>query len=232
MQKVFSLFLAVLCAGVLVSSAVASSHDSLEVSIVKAPVAPDGTTAGAITDFVLTFADRNPAIDGIGIKNGGVVEVVLPDDFSNVGGTNTVVILQGWPQSPRVPFPYATNIAGNTVTLTLNDDWMPGAFGPGPKQVPSHSLRLSEPRSWDVPGLSDHTTGSSGERRADRRRVCAHHPEGQTQCECREFVQRAARAAAAVFQSSLSSGSQGRTCSPGRSLSMGQRFSTISRSRS
>ena len=125
MQKVFSLFLTVLVMGAVVPPATTSTHDTLEVSVEKAPIAPDGTTAGAVTDIVLTFADRNPAVDGVGIENGGIVEVVLPDDFANIGGVNTVIVLQGWPQSPRIPFPYATNIAGNTITLTLNGDWLP-----------------------------------------------------------------------------------------------------------
>ena len=118
------------------SNAAPASSSDLDVTIAKAPVAPDGTTAGAVTDFVVTFVDRDPAVDGIGLKVGGTIEVVLPDDFVNTGvGFNNAVLLQGWPQSPRVPFPYTIGISGNTITLTMTSDWMPGTFGPGPKQV-------------------------------------------------------------------------------------------------
>jgi hypothetical protein len=84
----------------------------------------------------LTFVNRNPSVDGIGIKEDGTIEVVLPESFVNTGaGGDVVVILQGWPQSPLVPFPYVTSIAGNTITLTMTQDWMPGVAGPGSKQV-------------------------------------------------------------------------------------------------
>jgi len=118
------------------STAAPKSKGDLDITTVKAPVAPDGTTAGAFTDFVIAFVDRDPAVDGIGLKAGGSIEVVLPDGFVNTGsGTNTVILLQGWPQSPRVPFPYTTNVSGNTITLTMTSDWPTGTFGPGPKQV-------------------------------------------------------------------------------------------------
>lgn len=116
-----------------------SSAGDLTVSAVRAPVAPDGATAGAVTDIVLTFVDRDPAVDGIGMKSGGTIEVVLADDFVNTGaGGDVGVVLQGWPQSPPAPppaFPWTSTIAGNTITVELTADWMPGDFGPGPKQV-------------------------------------------------------------------------------------------------
>ena len=46
----------------------------LEVSIRKAPIAPDGTTAKAKTDIVLTFVDPDPDVDGIGLKAGATTE--------------------------------------------------------------------------------------------------------------------------------------------------------------
>ena len=114
----------------------ADSH-TLNVSVAKAPVAPDGTTAWAVADFVLTFADTDPEVPGVAMMSGGTIVVELAPDFMDAGGGgDLVIILQGWPQSPRVPFPYATQILGNTITLTLNDDWTaPSAAGPGPKQV-------------------------------------------------------------------------------------------------
>jgi hypothetical protein len=139
----------------LASTASSKSTDDLNVTIAKAPVAPDGTAAGALTDFVLTFVDRDPDVDGIALKNGATVEIKLPADFKNTGpGTNNVVLLQGWPQSPQVPFPYTIDIVGNTVTLTLNKDWNPGDVGPGVKQC--HLVLLgfrnpTRPGNYDVP---------------------------------------------------------------------------------
>ncbi|MHC4408683.1 MAG: hypothetical protein ACYS0E_04750 [Planctomycetota bacterium] len=120
----------------LLAPAAASGPDGgLKVTIVRAPVAPDGTTAGAQTDFVLTFVDRDPAVDGVALKKGAKIEVYLPDGFKNTGPQgNNVVLLQGWPQSPQVPFPYSIDIDGNKVTLTLTKDWKPGDVGPGVKQ--------------------------------------------------------------------------------------------------
>ena len=63
--------------------------DYLEVSILKAPVGPDGTTAKAQTDIVLTFVDLDPAVNGIGLKSGATVEVELPNEFVNTGGGAT-----------------------------------------------------------------------------------------------------------------------------------------------
>ena len=124
----------------LLGSVANADSQILDISIAKAPVAGDGTTAGAVPDFVLTFADRDPAVDGISIQNGGTVVILLPPDFIDTGaGGENVIILQGWPQSPRVDgpgFPFTRSVVGNTITLTLFKEWLaPSAFGPGPKQV-------------------------------------------------------------------------------------------------
>ena len=134
MRKLCVMFLAVLGSLSVPGIAGADSH-MLDVAISRAPVAPDGTTAGAQTDFVLTFRDRDPSIDGIAMEEGGTFVVDLPPGFMQVGNGNNVAVLQGWPQSPRVPFPYTISISGNTVTLTMTNDWPVGDFGPGPKQV-------------------------------------------------------------------------------------------------
>lgn len=109
----------------------------LNVSITKAPIAPDGTTAKAVTDIVLTFVNPDPQVDGIGLQSGATIEVTLPDGFVNTGaGVNSVIILQGWPQSPPTPpFPWTTTVVNNTITATLTSNYLPGMFGPGPKQA-------------------------------------------------------------------------------------------------
>jgi len=138
---------------VILHSHKATKH--LEVSIRKAPVAPDGTTAKALTDIVLTFVDIDPAVEGIGLLNGATVQVKLPKEFVNTGGgTNSIFLLQGWPQSPPAPpFIWETEVVGNTVTATLTNDYLPGMFGPGPKQV--HLLLLGfknpKPGKYKIP---------------------------------------------------------------------------------
>jgi hypothetical protein len=128
-----------LVAAVMSTPPVALAADPLDVTVAKAPIAPDGTTSGAVSDFVLTFADRDPSVDGLGLPTGSTITVDLPPGFVNTGaGGDNVIILQGWPQSPIVPFPYTINITGNQITLTLTSDFLPGSDGeggPGPKQV-------------------------------------------------------------------------------------------------
>ncbi len=136
MRRLFVLFAATALLLASVPATMALSHQSLTVSVVKAPVTPDGTTAGSVTDFVLTFVDIDPAVDGISMKKGGSISARLPAGFVNTadGTENTAIILQGWPQSPPFPFIWDTTVVGNRVTATLTADYLVGAFGPGPKQ--------------------------------------------------------------------------------------------------
>lgn len=141
MQKAIKVFIATLAAAcMLVGTNVASaSSHTLDISIARAPIVPDGTTAGAQTDFVLTFLDRDPASGpGIAMSTGGTVTVTLPDGFTG-GAGGALVLLQGWPQSPPAPPPsflWTTTFSGNTITATMDapfDDTT--TFGPGFKQV-------------------------------------------------------------------------------------------------
>ncbi len=137
-----------------ISAAVADYH--LDITTTKAPITPDGTTAGAITDFVLTFRDIAPSVQGISMLEGGTVTATLPPAFLNTEvGTNTAILLQGWPQSPPAPppaFPWVTSTAGNTVTATLTADFLVGDNGPGFKQVHLllNSFRNPGPGMYDV----------------------------------------------------------------------------------
>jgi hypothetical protein len=139
-----ALFAASLFVGLLPASASArGTGGDLRISTVKAPVAPDGTTAGAALDFVVSFKSPNPEVDGVGMKLGGTITIELDAafDLTDDQGPSVgppAIILQGWPQSPRVvpTFPYETVVAGNTITLTMTDDWAVGPpYGPGPKAV-------------------------------------------------------------------------------------------------
>jgi len=111
----------------------------LSVEVIRAPIAPDGTSAGAVTDIVLNFRDLDPHTDGIPIKEGGSIEVVLPEAFTRAEGVpNLGIILQGWPQSPPGPPPSfsITTIVGNTITVEMTKDYdLGGVDAPGPKQV-------------------------------------------------------------------------------------------------
>ena len=132
-----SLFLTLTVAPCVSGLAVASGK--LDLSTVKAPIAPNGTTAGVATDFIINFADPDPDVPGISLHKGATVEVKLADAFTNTGGgPNTMVLLQGWPQSPPAPPPaflWTTTVDGNTITATLNQDFKAGQFGPGSKQA-------------------------------------------------------------------------------------------------
>ncbi len=143
--------LALVTAALLSTAATAESRQ-LNILAERAPVAPDGTTVGRPTDFVLTFRDIDPRRKGISLRKGGTIEVELGNEFTNVGGAgrgNTLVLLQGWPQSPPAPPPaflWTTEVVGNKATLTMNEDFKTGAFGPGTKQV--HLILLG----FDNPG--------------------------------------------------------------------------------
>ncbi len=128
----------------------------LDVSVARAPVDPDGDLVGTPTDLVVTFADIDPTVAGVGLKTGGTVSIHLPAEFVNTGvlpvaatgsaadcapplvsGCSTAVFLQGWPQSAVLPFPDVTwDAATNTVTMTAMADWIAtGVTQPGPKQI-------------------------------------------------------------------------------------------------
>lgn len=148
---VFALSLVMVAAPI----AVADTHLPRQTNDVdRPPVSPDGTSAGAITDFVITFIDRDPAVDGISLKSGGTVTITLPDGFVDTGdGTdNTIILLQGWPQSPPFPFPWTTSVSGNTLTTTLTSDYLVGDFGPGFKQAHLllNSFRNPDPGRYNI----------------------------------------------------------------------------------
>lgn len=156
-----------------VSPVVADPPGDLDVRVELAPVAPDGLTAGAVTDFVVAFADVDPAVDGVALQAGGSIRITLPAEFANHGalpvtgsGTipgcgpplvtacSTAIILQGWPQSPRLPFPSVSWEAdSNTIVLTATADWTPeGQGAPGPKTVHLQLFGFTNP---DRPGNYD-----------------------------------------------------------------------------
>jgi len=154
MRRLISLSFVLGMLFVLVPTAGANTIGSLDVSIAKAPITPDGVAAGAITDFVVTFVNPDPAVDGISLHTGATVTATLPAGFVDTqdGTPNVAILLQGWPQSPPVPFPWTTTVSGNSITATLASDYLVGAFGPGPKQFHMllNSFRNPGPGAYNV----------------------------------------------------------------------------------
>ena len=151
-SRFFITLMAILVAAFFSATATAGAKP-LHISVEKAPVAPDGTTVGRPTDFVLTFRDIDPRKKGISLRKGGTIEVELSEEFTSLAGGGTLVLLQGWPQSPPAPPPaflWTTEVVGNKATLTMTEDFKVGAFGPGTKQVHLILLGFANP---DEPGL-------------------------------------------------------------------------------
>jgi len=165
----------------------AKRSDELSITTSLAPIAPDGLTAGAVTDFIVAFRDVDPGVDGLGLKAGGSITVTLPDEFVNeaalpvattgpeppncapplVTGCSTAVILQGWPQSVVLPFPEVTwDATTNAVTITSINDWVPaGPQAPGPKTVHLQLFGFTNPQHpgvYDI-GVSIQPDPTSGE---------------------------------------------------------------------
>ena len=112
-------------------------------SVENAPVVPDGTVAGAVTDFVINLdTSLDPAVPGRELAAGGTIKVTLPEGFVNTGTLpledvfsspscvpgnlqcSTAALLQGWPQHPILPrFPPAPPGTGMPqYSLSLEDD--------------------------------------------------------------------------------------------------------------
>jgi hypothetical protein len=129
-------------------------------SIVKAPVVPDGTTAGRTTDFVINLeVPLQPNLPGLTLLEGNQIRVTLPEEIvfdkeaefpiKGAGEENcapgnlqcsTAVLLQGWPQNPiRPPFQkYSLSYEADTNTLvfTALQDLIPDPpLEPGIKQI-------------------------------------------------------------------------------------------------
>jgi hypothetical protein len=152
-------------------------------SVVKAPVASDGTTAGRATDFVINLDNSlDPSTDGRTLLQGKTIRITLPASFQNTkdymfGGCgpplwddecNTAVLLQGWPQHPVGPPPvkYAFDYEENTNTLvfTANIDLMPASpMEPGIKQMHLILLGFTNPRPGHYRLKVEAETGPGGD---------------------------------------------------------------------
>ena len=153
-------------------------------SIVKAPVASDGTTAGRQTDFVINLdTSLNPSVDGRTLLTGRTIKITLPRGFQDTAGLpfggpgcappigsagcNTAVLLQGWPQHPIRPPPlkysFHYEAATNTVVFTALEDLVPAApLEPGIKQMHLMLLGFTNPHPGHYRVKVEAETGPGG----------------------------------------------------------------------
>lgn len=131
------------------ATAAAPNVTPIEVTTGLAPVQADGLTVGAPTDFVVTWADPDPSVPGLDLRRGATVTLTLPEEFVDTGvrvaagsapgcgpplvvDCSTAVLVQGWPQSPVLPFPDVEwEESSGSFVLTLLAD-----AAPAPPQLP------------------------------------------------------------------------------------------------
>lgn len=118
-----------------------SATTDLDIIVKTAPIVPNGLLVGSPLDVTLSFVDLNPAVPGIAMKTGGTITVNLPKEVVNTGYTiakpgsadgcmppvftecSSGGMLDGWPQSPLLPFADFTYDEANhalTITATAN----------------------------------------------------------------------------------------------------------------
>lgn len=142
--------------------------ERLDTTTSLAPVQADGLTVGAPTDFLINFGDPDPVVPGLDLAEGATFRLTLPDDFVNTGvrvagggepgcgpplviDCSTAVLVQGWPQSPVLPFPDVHWEADtNTFVLTTTADWL--ANPPSAPGVKTLHLQAFGFRNPDRPG--------------------------------------------------------------------------------
>ncbi len=175
-----------------VSSAAASdrwsSSGGIVDSIIKAPIIPDGTTAGAKTDFVIYLdSSLDPDVPGRTLLQGNSIRITLPAAFQFVdpigfpigdaGGSptctpgnnqcSTGVLLQGWPQHPiRPPFmkyAFSYEASSNTIIYTALEDLIAAPpLEPGIKQMHLILLGFRNPGPGNYPIYVEAETGPNG----------------------------------------------------------------------
>ena len=138
----------------------AAVNEGIVREIVRAPVAPDGTTAGRVTDFVINLeVPLTPSLPGLTLLEGSQIRISLPDEIvyenetdfpiKSVGEENctpgnlqcsTAVLIQGWPQNPVRPpvkkYDLAYDADTHTMIFTALQDLLPAPpREPGIKQI-------------------------------------------------------------------------------------------------
>lgn len=154
------------------------------VAVKKAPIIPDGVTAGAVTDFVINLdGSFDPNMPGRTLLEGNSIRITLPEEFVNsddpsladVGSSEdcvpgnllctTMVLQQGWPQHPIPPSKYELSYDGpNTIVLTAKEDLVPGdATAPGLKHLHLMLLSFTNPNPGVYWVKVESETGPDGE---------------------------------------------------------------------
>lgn len=102
----------------------AQSASGIVGAIIKAPIAPDGDVAGAVTDFAISLAiDMDPAKPGKVLRAGESIKIQMPTEFELANAKifpvrdlfsakdcvpgllkcTAGILLHGWPQHPILP---------------------------------------------------------------------------------------------------------------------------------
>ena len=140
--------LAVLAAIAVPASHLATAAGRAEtLSVVPAPVPPDGYYAGTATHLVFVLVPNlDPSVKGIGLQKGDTLAIILPKEFKRKDGVAVredsdvnLTLTKGWPQAPvrqsgqyKIFFDEKTNAFGVRADTDVGVD---GANSPGAKMI-------------------------------------------------------------------------------------------------
>ncbi len=160
-QVVVMLSLAMQMAGC--TQTMMSNRSVRPLSVVPAPVPPDGYVVGQAThvQFVLV-ADADPRIKGIGINRGDALVIVLPAAFRRNDASPiredsdfNLVLTKGWPQAPvrqagqyRIFYDAGMNTIGARALADVTTD---GPNDPGIKIMHLRAATFINPGAGDYP---------------------------------------------------------------------------------
>jgi hypothetical protein len=116
-------------------------------SVVPAPVPPDGYYAGTTTHLIFVLVlNSDPSVKGIGLQKGDTIGVVLPKEFKRNNAVAiredsdvNLTLAKGWPQAPvrqsgqyKIFFDEKMNTIGVRAEIDIGVD---GANSPGAKMI-------------------------------------------------------------------------------------------------
>jgi len=153
-----------LAVSIMTAAGVVQSKE-LEIVVKTAPIVPHGLITGEPMDITLSFADLDPKVPGIEMREGGTATIYLPPEVSNLGypvskpgeaeGCEPPVLarcssggfLHGWPQSPLLPLnTIAYNEDDHSITLTSTKNSPPYDLdNPGAKLIHLFTFGFQNP---------------------------------------------------------------------------------------